>query len=272
MAPRSVIASAVRSPAVLRRLVPAVLAVALVALSACTGERPELEGGGTSTSVDAGSSSSSSTASSATSSTVAGESPVEVAQAKGDTIDVFDERDGDRIATLRGNEASQGRIVFVVIDRQQGWFEVQLPSPPPSSTGWVRARDVTLTQHSYRIVVRLDEHDITVTEGGDEILSESIAVGDDAPPAGDYFLRELLDPGDADQTTYRAYAYGLSGFANDLNEFAEGTGFVGLHGTGDPSSLGEDVDDGSLHIRVEVIRRLVDEVSLPLGTPVVVEI
>jgi lipoprotein-anchoring transpeptidase ErfK/SrfK len=245
---------------------PALTLALLVALTSCTGERPSFEGEESSTSVTSGV-----TSSSSTTSTIAGASPVEVAEAKDGTLEVFDAPGGDRTQTLRANPRAENRIVLVVVERQDDWFEVQVPSPPPSSTGWVRAADVTVTQHSYRIVVQLDEHRITVTEGDDEILSEAIAVGDDAPPAGAYFISELLDPGDADQTTYQAFAYGLSGFAYDLEEFAEGTGFVGIHGTSDPSSLGDDVDDGSIHVRVEAIRELVDEVSLPLGTPVTVE-
>ncbi len=65
---------------------------------------------------------------------------------------------------------------------------------------------------------------------------------------------------------YGTFAYGLSGFSNVLKSFAGGSGVIGLHGTNDPSVIGQDVSAGCIRMRNEDIERLVP--ILPLGTPV----
>ena len=49
---------------------------------------------------------------------------------------------------------------------------------------------------------------------------------------------------------------------------AGGAGQVGIHGTNDPSSIGQDVSHGCIRVPNEVISQLNE--LLPLGTPVVV--
>ena len=53
-----------------------------------------------------------------------------------------------------------------------------------------------------------------------------------------------------------------------LTSFNGGTGVIGLHGTNDPSSIGGDVSSGCIRMQNDVIERLVNEIGLPLGTPV----
>ena len=65
---------------------------------------------------------------------------------------------------------------------------------------------------------------------------------------------------------YGSYAYGLSGFSNVLTSFGGGDGVIGIHGTNDPSSIGQDVSHGCIRLQNADIERLVR--FLPLGTPV----
>ena len=51
-------------------------------------------------------------------------------------------------------------------------------------------------------------------------------------------------------------------------DFAGGDGQIGIHGTNDPSSIGQAVSHGCVRVSNEVITQLND--LLPLGTPVVV--
>jgi lipoprotein-anchoring transpeptidase ErfK/SrfK len=156
---------------------------------------------------------------------------------------------------------------MLVIDDQQDWLEVLLPARPNESTGWVRADDVRLSRHDYRITVDLDAHRLRVFRGDDAIVDETVAVGTVTypTPGGRYYTTELLrqpDPGGA----YGPYAYGLSGYSEVLTEFAGGDGQLGLHGTNEPESLGTDVSHGCIRMRNEAIELLVEE--LPLGVPV----
>ena len=63
------------------------------------------------------------------------------------------------------------------------------------------------------------------------------------------------------------WAFARSGFSEVLHSFGEGgTGVLGLHGTGDPSSIGRDVSNGCIRMSNAGITKLAD--LLPLGTPV----
>ena len=111
-----------------------------------------------------------------------------------------------------------------------GWLEILLPVRPNGSTGWVRAEDV------------------------EPVLSTPAAIGD----------LETPDPAGA----YGPYAIGLAAHSDVLTEFAGGDGQVGIHGTDDPTSIGQDVSHGCLRVPNEVIRELAH--LLPLGTPVTI--
>ena len=61
---------------------------------------------------------------------------------------------------------------------------------------------------------------------------------------------------------------GLSGFSNVLTSFNGGQGVIGIHGTNAPEALGSDVSSGCIRMHNDAITRLVQEIGLPLGTPV----
>ena len=104
------------------------------------------------------------------------------------------------------------------------------------------------------------------------MLDEPVAVGtsDTPSPGGTYYLKELLRPSNPDGA-YGVYAYGLSGYSNELTSFNCGDGVIGIHGTNDPSSIGTDVSHGCIRLTNEAITRMVDEIGLPLGTPVEID-
>jgi lipoprotein-anchoring transpeptidase ErfK/SrfK len=191
-----------------------------------------------------------------------------VATAAVPTVEVFDEPDGEPAQTLDHPNENGAPLVFLVDGEPDGdWVPVNLPVRPNGSTGWVRAGDVTLSQNPYRIRVELDAHRITLIENGQPMLNEAIGVGtaETPTPGGVYYVKELLQPPDPDGA-YGPYAYGLSGFSNELTSFAGGEGVIGIHGTNDPDSVGSDVSHGCIRVTNDTIQRLVDVV--PLGTPV----
>ena len=56
-----------------------------------------------------------------------------------------------------------------------------------------------------------------------------------------------------------------------LDEFAGGDAVIGVHGTNDPTSFGRSVSHGCIRIPNDVITQLVEEIGIPLGTPVFVD-
>lgn len=238
------------------------LLAAIGATGACVGDRPTLgeEPEPLETTVDE------------TTTTVPDE-PTKVAQAKAESIEVFDSASdpapNGEITAEEATAAPDIPIVFLVRRERDDRIEVYLPTTPSGSTAWVRAEDVTVSKVTFRVEVSLSEHRVRVFEDDDEVLDEPASIGrsDRPEPGGVYFIKELLQPPDADGP-YGSYAYGLSGFTTSLSSFEDGRGIVGIHGTDDPDSVGTDVATGCIGLENEVIARLVDDIGLPLGTPV----
>jgi lipoprotein-anchoring transpeptidase ErfK/SrfK len=178
-----------------------------------------------------------------------------IAQARRPRVFVYAEPDAETQPTeLLANPNENGApLVFLVdgTDVSGEFVPVFLPVPPNGSTGWVRARDVSLVTNPYHIRVELRAHKLTVTNGSEVVLDTTVGVGTaDAPtPGGVYYI-------------------GLSGFTNNpevAEQFGDG-GVIGLHGTNQPELLGQDVSHGCIRVTNEVITEMVS--YLPLGTPV----
>jgi lipoprotein-anchoring transpeptidase ErfK/SrfK len=157
--------------------------------------------------------------------------------------------------------------VFLIKQRVGKWLEVYLPVRPNGTTGWVKVKDVNITQTPYKITVELAAHRITVYNAGMDLLQESVAVGKPSTPTppGTYYLRVLLKAPDPN-TVYGPYAYPLSGHSDVLTEFNGGDGELGIHGNDDESVLGQSVTAGCVRMKNASITMLAS--ILPLGTPV----
>jgi lipoprotein-anchoring transpeptidase ErfK/SrfK len=190
--------------------------------------------------------------------------PIAVFAAPGDT-----EAERTLAAEAAVTVPDQTPVVFLVKDQlgPEGWLEVWLPVRPNGSSGWVRTADVSITEHRYRIEVSLGDRELRVFDDGEVVLEHAVGVGrrDRPTPGGVYYIKELLQPPEPDGV-YGTYAYGLSGFSNVLETFAGGEAVIGIHGTNDPGSIGQEVSSGCIRLPNEVIEELVT--YLPLGTPV----
>jgi len=263
-------------PTLIRRL--AIAVVTVVFLGGC-GSGGEASSGTTSTTTTtAGSTNSTAPTAVDTTSppTVATSDQTVVARAEVDVVDVFDEETSTEPARrLDRTTEVTGELVFVVEQRAtgaDGRHLVQLPVRPNGSTGWVRAADVSLSSHDYRIEVTLGEHELRLVRAGEVLIEAPIGVGtEDTPtPGGTYYLKELLQPPEPDGP-YGTYAYGLSGFSNELESFAGGDAVIGIHGTNRPDRVGTDVSAGCIRVTNDVMDRMVEEIGLPLGVPVTIE-
>nr|WP_297424851.1 L,D-transpeptidase family protein [uncultured Actinotalea sp.] len=197
-----------------------------------------------------------------------------IATVTAEVVDVFDAADATEPArVLRAEEVVSvpGQIPMTfLVDQQEGeWLRVHLPVRPNGSTGWLRAADVALSETDLRVEVRLSEFRLEVHRGDDVVFEAPIGIGrQDVPtPGGVYYIKELLQP-PVPGGTYGAYAYGLSGFSPVLEEFAGGEGVIGIHGTNQPDSIGTEASHGCIRLLDDDVTRLVEEVGLPLGTPV----
>lgn len=193
-----------------------------------------------------------------------------VAEAIGGSVDVFAEPGIEITHTLANPVPSGGPLVFVVDELgAEGWHRVLLPVRPNGATGWVKGNEVRLTRHNYRILVELDEFRLTAFDHEVPFFEATVGVAaENTPtPGGRYYITELIQPL-YPNSIYGAFAYGLSGYSEVLEEFAGGPGQLGLHGTNDPETLGTRVSSGCIRLHNDDITFLVSGEGIPLGTPV----
>lgn len=204
--------------------------------------------------------------------TMVATSVVPALQVYGEPNDL-DSASGEGAAAIvlnRADEAS-GEVVLLALEAGSAWLHVQLPVRPNGTTGYVRVRDVRLSTHAFAMEIALADHELVVTEAGEEVLRSAVGVGttDRPTPGGGYYIKELLQPPDPDGP-YGPYAYGLSGYSNVLTEFAGGEGVIGVHGTNEPELVGTEVSSGCIRLPNDQITALVETIGLPLGTPVTI--
>lgn len=210
------------------------------------------------------------TASPAPTTTVAPHPIYRVATAEVARVNVYDEM-GATTPTgsfAHPNPTYGSPRVFLVKQERGDWLEVYLPARPNGSTGWINKGDVSLAEHTYRILVELSQFRLTLFDKDQMVLQEPVAVGTSATPSatGFFYTTELIAVYPDEQYAYGPYAYGLSAYSEVLYSFGGGDGQMGIHGTGDPASIGRNVSNGCIRMTNEAITRLRE--MLPIGVPV----
>jgi L,D-transpeptidase catalytic domain len=160
-------------------------------------------------------------------------------------------------------------LVFLVKSRGQGWEHVYLPIRPDGAMGWVRDRDVSLAWNPYSLVARLGRHQLVLRKDGRVVARFPAGVGRSVlpTPTGRYYVVELLKQPDPNGP-YGPYAFGTSAFSKVLYHFGGGPGQIGIHGTDERASVGQNQSHGCIRLRNGDIVRLAH--VLPLGTPITI--
>jgi lipoprotein-anchoring transpeptidase ErfK/SrfK len=198
--------------------------------------------------------------------------PLRSATTKGGDVPVYAAPDANAAPTTSLSPQTEYTLPrsFLAFDQYQDWLHVYLPTRPNSATGWIKESDVTVSPPlEYQIKVSLAEHKVTLLHNGAVELEAPAAIGtaENPTPTGTFYYTDPLDLATEPDTAYGVFAIGLSGHSNTLSEFAGGDGQIAIHGTNDPSTIGQDVSHGCVRVNNDVILKLA---ALPLGTPVVI--
>ena len=193
-----------------------------------------------------------------------------VATATVPQVEVFDEPgQGAPSRTLESPDSWYGvPRVFLLRETRGDWLKVLLPARPNGSTGWIRASDVELSQHDYRVLIDVPARRLTAYKGTDVLVEAPVAVGSSATPTpgGLFYTTQTIRVLPDQRAAYGPYAFGLSAYSEVLFEFGGGDGQVGIHGTEDVDSIGKDVSNGCIRLANEEITKLAE--TFPLGVPV----
>jgi lipoprotein-anchoring transpeptidase ErfK/SrfK len=146
---------------------------------------------------------------------------------------------------------------------------VLLPRRPNQSTGWIRRDQVRLRPVDYEVEVSLSARTVRLLRDGRTQRTWPAGIGRafTPTPTGRFYVTVKLRPPQI-STVYGAWALGLSGYSEVLEQFGTGDGQIALHGTADPSDLGNQVSNGCVRLDDQAITTLAE--TLPLGTPVTI--
>jgi hypothetical protein len=182
-------------------------------------------------------------------------------------------QDAEVVATFGMRNEQGAPQVFLLEDRVSGpegepWFHALLPIRPNGTRGYIPAADLRLAHTPYHLVLDRQARTLTLWDRCDQVRTYPVGLGTrrTPTPVGQFYLTSLLRPPIPD-SVYGSYAYGLSGYSSVIRDWTWG-GLVGLHGTNDPSSVGELSSNGCIRLRNKHIEELVQ--ILPLGTPIVI--
>ncbi len=243
------------------RLLAAIAVTATLGLAACGGG-----GGGASSPTT----SAPTTASDSTAGVPARPTGALVARSTGADVPVYSDPSASEATSVVPAFTEFGfPSVFLVLEESDDRLHVLLPTRPNGATGWIARDALELREVDAEVRIDLTARTLQLVEAGAVIVETPIAIGaPDAPtPTGRFYVTDLLDTGEPDGP-YGPYAVGLSGHSDVLTDFGGGDGQVGIHGTNDPSSIGQAVSHGCIRVPNEIAAMLAT--SLPLGTPVVI--
>jgi lipoprotein-anchoring transpeptidase ErfK/SrfK len=150
------------------------------------------------------------------------------------------------------------------------WLKVSLPRRPNGSSGWIRGDQVQLRPVAYEVVVELSSRTARLLRDGRTERSWPVGIGraNTPTPTGRFYITVKLRPPQI-SAVYGAWALGLSGYSDVLEQFGTGDGQIALHGTADLGDLGQEVSNGCVRMTNETITALAG--ALPPGTPVTIQ-
>jgi hypothetical protein len=149
------------------------------------------------------------------------------------------------------------------------WVKVLLPRRPNGSVGWIRGDRVRLHAVAYAVEIDLSARRLWLLRQGRMRGSWRVGVGRSftPTPTGRFYITVKLRPPQI-SSVYGAWALGLSGYSQVLEQFGAGDGQIALHGTANPVDLGRQVSNGCVRVDNQAITILAQ--TLPLGTPVTI--
>ncbi len=153
---------------------------------------------------------------------------------------------------------------------EPAWYRVELPVLPNGTTGWVSAAAVRVFRVRSRIEVSLSERRLRVYRSGRLVLETRVGVGAPATPTpvGRFFVNERYVLSSAGGP-FGPDALGISAHSPTLARLWVQQAPIGVHGTDEPSSIGEAASHGCIRVPNDAMRRVFS--LAPAGTPVIVE-
>lgn len=182
-----------------------------------------------------------------------------------DTAAVHAAPGGKPIAKVQPKQL--GDTWLPVIDREDGWVQVLLPSKPNGSTGWMREDGLRTAVTPYVVRVHLKSMKLELERDGDAVGSWTIGIGkaDTPTPTGRTFLLGSITDKKQD---FSPVILPLGTHSKTLDTFGGGPGTVAIHTWPTTDVLGTATSHGCIRVPRDALDQLT---KVPLGTMVLVD-
>jgi lipoprotein-anchoring transpeptidase ErfK/SrfK len=148
------------------------------------------------------------------------------------------------------------------------WGRVQIPYVSPRRSGWISIQGLERRTTWVSVRVDVSRRRIMVFRRDVELIGAPAAVGAPSSPTppGRYFVTDRV-PFYAGHYL-GSFAFGISGIQPNLPAGWSGGNQLAIHGTSNPSSIGQAVSAGCVRVAEATLAKL--KSLLALGTPVIV--
>jgi L,D-transpeptidase-like protein len=152
------------------------------------------------------------------------------------------------------------------ISPRQSWYRVRLPILPNNTIGYVQTRDLSpLFAVNTHLYINRSALTATLKRNGKVVFKTRVGVGKSywPTPRGEFYVRDKLTK--FGSPFYGPVAFGISARSAVLTDWPGG-GYVGIHGTNQPSLIPGYISHGCIRMRNAAILALAR--LMKVGSPV----
>lgn len=154
-----------------------------------------------------------------------------------------------------------------VIDQQEGWTQVLLPSRPNGSIGWLRTAQLVERYTPYVVRVHVGSRRMQLFRDGKTLGEWTVAVGapgTPTPTGRTFLLGSIVD----EKQDFSPLILPLGTHSATLDTYGGGPGTVAFHGWPNTSVFGKAISHGCIRVPADALDQLS---QVPLGTLVIID-
>lgn len=160
-------------------------------------------------------------------------------------------------------------LVYRVLAGEPGdsWAKVYVPARPNGTTAWVQTSQFNWGSSNRMLQINVSNNTVTVFEGSSVLLTTSAVTGKSSSPTprANGWVEEIMAGPSA---AYGPRLISLGIYSEALNSFGGSVPKIALHGTNNPSLMGQYASNGCIRVPNDVISQIAG--MIPVGSKVVI--
>jgi lipoprotein-anchoring transpeptidase ErfK/SrfK len=160
-------------------------------------------------------------------------------------------------------------LVYRVIAGQPGdvWAKVFVPARPNGTTAWVQTSQFNWGSSNRMIQINVSNNTVTIFEGSNVLLTTAAVTGKSSSrtPLANGWVEEIMA---GPSSAYGPRLLSLGIFSDSLNSFGGSIPKIALHGTNNPSLMGQYASNGCIRVPNDIINQIAG--LMPVGSKVII--